>query len=170
MSGRDAVRCVGFFSDPHGAVRAVEALARQGHREVTAYSPIPEPELVEALGGERSVVRWYALAAGIAGCVSGFALTVWTSYAYPLVTGGKALASVPAYVVIAFELTILFTGIACVLALSIHNRMPRRRLRDDFDPRFTGDRFGVVVVTEPGEASAVERVLRDAGAEEVRRA
>lgn len=165
----DRVRCTGLFDDPHGVLHAIEALKMLGHRDLTVYSPVPEPDLIEALGGETSVVRRYALFGGIVGCISGFALTLWTSFSYPLVAGGKSISSIPAYVVIAFELTILFTGIACLIALSMHNRMPRQRLRPDFDPRFTGDRFGVVVSCRAAEAASVERALRDAGAEEVRR-
>lgn len=167
MAGR--VQLTGVFDDPHGVLHALEALKMRGIADPTVYSPIPEPEFVEATGGERSAVRRWALVGGILGCVSGFALTLWTTFAYPLVVGGKPLSSIPAYVVIAFELTILFTGIAALIGLLIHNRMPRLRLRADFDPRFTGDRFGVVVSVPAADGAAIERALREAGAEEVRR-
>lgn len=167
MAGR--VQLTGVFDDPHGVLHAVEALKMQGHGRITVYSPIPEPAFVEALGGETSVVRRYALLGGLLGCISGFALTIWSSFAYPMVTGGKSIASVPAYVVIAFELTILFAGLASLIGMSIHNRMPRLRLRADFDPRFSADRFGIVVSVPAAEAGAAERAMREAGAEEVRR-
>lgn len=167
MAGR--VQLTGVFDDPHGVLHALDALKMRGVTAPTVYSPIPEPEFVEATGGDRSVVRRWALLGGITGGVSGFALTLWTTFSYPLVVGGKPLSSIPAYVVIAFELTILFTGIAALIGLSIHNRMPRTRLRADFDPRFTGDRFGIVVSVPAADAPAIERALREAGAEEVRR-
>ncbi|MBI4512841.1 MAG: DUF3341 domain-containing protein [Gemmatimonadetes bacterium] len=161
-------RVTALFDEPHAVVHAIEQLRKQRVGDVTVYSPIPEPDVIEATGGEVSIVRRYALLGGIVGCLSGFALTLWSSYAYPLVTGGKPIGSIPPYVIIAFELTILFTGIACIVALSLHNRMPRLRLRDDFDPRFTGDRFGIVVQCGPAEAPGIERTLREAGAVEVR--
>lgn len=168
MAAGATTRVTTFFDEHHSLLHAVERLQERGYRDFIVYSPIPEPDVIEATGGEVSIVRRYALLGGIVGCISGFALTLWSSYAYPLVTGGKPIGSIAPYVIIAFELTILFTGIACIVALSLHNRMPRLRLRDDFDPRFTGDRFGIVVQCAPAEAPGIERTLREAGAVEVR--
>jgi hypothetical protein len=132
------------------------------------FGPIMETELEEALEKPASPVRRYALIGGITGAISGFALTIWSSYSYPLVVGGKSLASVPAYVVIAFELTILFTGISALLGMLIHSRMPARKLPPAYEPDFSDDQFGVRVICPPASSHSVEDLLRSCGSREVR--
>ena len=85
-----------------------------------------------------------------------------------LVTGGKPIASIPPFVVIAFELTILFGGIATLLGMVILGRLPRFRPSPTFDARFTNDRFGVAVHCPPERRASVRQILTTAGAEEVR--
>jgi molybdopterin-containing oxidoreductase family membrane subunit len=166
MAARSAVMAV--YDDIHHVVAAVNALREQGLRDITVYGPVMEAELEEALGKPPSPVRRYTLVGGILGCVSGFALTIWSSYYYPLVVGGKALASIPAYVVIGFELTILFAGISALIGMLIHNRMPRVRLDPAYDEVFSDDRFGVRVVCAGDRTSSVEQTLRSTGSREVR--
>ena len=100
--------------------------------------------------------------------ISGFALTVWSSFYYPLVAGGKPLASIPAYVVIAFEMTILFAGISALIGMLIHNRMPTAKLHPSHRPGYSDDLFGLQVVCESNQAAHVEQVLRNHGSGEVR--
>ena len=57
-----------------------------------------------------SPVRVFVLVGGLLGCLSGFALPIYTVLDWPLITGGMPLISIPPFVVIAFELTILFAG------------------------------------------------------------
>jgi len=71
-------------------------------------------------------------------------------------------------VVIAFELTILFGGIATLIGMIVLGRLPRFRPSPTYDPRFTNDRFGVAVHCAPERGGSVRDILRTAGAEEVR--
>ena len=63
--------------------------------------------------------------------------------------GGKPAVSIPPYVVIAFELTILFGGIATLIGMVVLGRLPRFTPSPTYDPRFTNDRFGVAVHCAP---------------------
>lgn len=155
------------YDDIHAVLGAVRSLREDGHAEVTVFGPIMETELEEALEKPASPVRRYALIGGIIGCISGFALTIWSSYYYPLVAGGKPLASVPAYVVIGFELAILCAGISALIGMLIHNRMPTGTLHPAHDPSFSDDRFGVRVVCVPARSTGVEELLRRHGSREV---
>jgi hypothetical protein len=113
-------------------------------------------------------VRRWAIIGGSTGCISGFALTVWSSFYYPLVAGGKSLESIPAYVVIGFEMTILFAGISALIGMLIHNRMPAWKLHHAHQAAFTDDMFGVRVLCEPGRLAKLEEMLRSYGPNEVR--
>jgi len=166
MAARQVVSAT--YDDIHAVVGAVRSLREEGFRDLTVRGPIMETELEDAIGKPPSPVRRYALIGGLTGCISGFALTVWSSYYYPLVVGGKALASIPAYVVIAFEMTILFAGISGLIGMLIHNRMPTLTLDPAHHPEYTDDTFGILVVCEPGRVARVEDVLRSYGPGEVR--
>ena len=154
------------YDDIHALVDAVRTLRAEGHR-VSVAGPVMEFELEEALDKPASPVRRYTIIGGIIGGITGFALTIWSSYYYPLVVGGKPLASVPAYVVIGFELAILFAGISALIGMLIHNRMPARTLDPWHDPSFTDDQFGVRVQCAPASSGSVEEVLRRHGSLEV---
>ncbi|HXH83938.1 MAG TPA: DUF3341 domain-containing protein [Candidatus Tectomicrobia bacterium] len=171
---------VGVFAHVDTTVRALEELKAKGYHDLTVYTPVPVHEIEDVVERGRPVsrVRLFTLLGGLTGAASGFFLTIWTSLQWGLVTGGKYLqfgrdggivgASLPPFFVIAFELMILFGGIATVIGLVTLGRLPRFRPSAAFDPRFTCDRFGVAVHCAPERSASVREILRSAGAEEVR--
>lgn len=158
---------IGIFRDFEATVRAVRAAQGQGLGDLTVWSPLREEEIEEAVGGPLSRVRYYTLAGGILGAVSGFALTIGTSLEWNLVVSGKPIISIPPFIIIAYELTILGGALATVLGLLIHGRLPRLRRAAGYDPRFSEDRFGVRIGCPRERVAAAQEVLRGAGAEEV---
>ena len=105
--------------------------------------------------------------AGLLGCFAGFALPIYTVLDWPLITGGKPLISIPPFVVIAFELTILFSAIAGVIGFLGLSGLPRFGPARVSDPRFSNDRFGVAVTCDGAKEDRVTTCLEQAGAEEV---
>ncbi|MEN8143519.1 MAG: DUF3341 domain-containing protein [Gemmatimonadota bacterium] len=146
--------------------RAIERLRAAGYHDLEVFSPIPAPGLEEALGITSSPVRRWALVGGITGFVTAVALTALTALAYPLVTQGKAIVSLPAYFIIMFEMTILFTGLFGLLGLLHHTRKPARRLAAEYREAFSVDRFGILVIS-PEDAAAAEQLVRETGPEDV---
>ncbi|HSE94408.1 MAG TPA: DUF3341 domain-containing protein [Methylomirabilota bacterium] len=162
---------LGVFAHVDTAVRAIRELERRGFRSVSAYSPVPLEELEEALTGHalpRSPVRLFTLVGGLTGTACGFALTIWSALKWNLITGGKPVVSIPPFVVIAFELTILLGGLCTLLGLLVTARLPNLRASTTYDPRFSVDRFGVRVACGGDDARRVVEILQQAGAEEVR--
>ncbi len=161
---------LGVFAHVDTTVRALETLRAKGYQDLTVYMPVPMHEIEEVMERDRPVsrVRLFTLIGGLTGTASGFFLTIWSSLQWGLVTGGKPVASIPPFVVIAFELTILFGGIATLLGLIVLGRLPRLRPSPTFDPRFTNDRFGVAVRVAPDQVAGVRQILESAGAEELR--
>ena len=162
---------LGVFEHVDTATRAIRELRARGIRSIAAYSPVPLDEFEEALTGHglpRSPVRLFTLVGALTGTAAGFALTIWTALKWNLITGGKPVVSIPPFVVIAFELTILLGGLYTLLGLLVTAKLPTFRISPRYDARFSVDRFGVEVRCEPGERAAVEALLRGAGAEEVR--
>jgi hypothetical protein len=166
-----AATILGIFAHVDTATRAIRELRDRGFHGVSVYSPVPLEEFEEALTGDglpRSPVRLFTLVGALTGTASGFALTIWSSLKWNLITGGKPVVSIPPFVVIAFELTILLGGLCTLLGLVVTARLPKLRGSPGYDPRFTVDRFGVEVRCEPSARPAAEEILRRAGAEEVR--
>ena len=161
---------LGVFAHVDTTVRALEALRAKGYHDLTVYTPVPVHEIEEVLERDRPVsrVRLFTLIGGLTGMVSGFLLTIWSALLWGLTTGGKPVVSIPPFVVIAFELTILFGGLATLIGMVVLGRLPRLTPSPTFDPRFTNDRFGVAVHCAPGRGGSVREILRGAGAEEVR--
>jgi Alternative complex III, ActD subunit len=146
---------------------AIERLRAEGHSDLDVYSPFPAPELEQALGIVSSPVRRWALIGGITGFLTAAGLTGLTALAYPLVTQGQPILSWPAYFVIMFEMTILFTGLFGFLGVLHHTRKPGR-LSPQYRTTFSVDRFGVYVPAAAGaDQRGVESLVRDAGAVEV---
>src|SRR5881409_129670 len=162
---------LGVFAHLDATVAAIKQLRAAGHTDFTVYSPIPRDEIEDALGQAVSPVRMFTLVGGISGCAIGAWLTLWMSADWPIVVGGKPVGSIPPYVVIMFEMTILFGALSTILGILLNSLFAARRLGTvAYDPRFTNDKFGIFVPCAPDRAGQVETLLRQAGAEEVRRA
>lgn len=159
---------LGVFHHVDAATSAVADLRRAGLREITVYAPLPHHDIEHALHRPESSVRVFTLVGGLTGAAAGFALPIWTSLDWPLVTGGKPIISLPPFVIIGFELTILFGALATVLGLFLNILRSRPKADYAYDPSFSAGSFGVLVVPPAGRQREAADALRDAGAVEVR--
>ena len=141
-------------------VDAIRELREAGFKGLTAYVPFPEHHIEEALGYDQSPVRIWTLVGGLTGAATGFAFTTWTSMDWPLVTGGKPIVSIPAYVVIAFELTILFGALSTVVGLFWNARLPNPKPMVIYDPEFSAGRFGLHVPAAGGHLDEAREILQ----------
>ena len=165
---RRAPGVLASFAQVDAATDAIRALRARGHRNVVIYSAAPNHEIEEALNHSVSPVRLFTLIGGLTGCAAGFGMTIWMSLDWPTLVGGKPIASIPPYVVIAFELTILLGALSTVAAVALLSvAMGKRGMA--YDPRFSDDAIGVFVPATGDQAGPVEQMLRSAGAVEVRR-
>jgi len=158
---------LGYYDDLFVTADAIERLREAGHLDLDVYSPFPTRELEEAMDFHSSPVGLWALIGGITGCTTGFLLTAGTSMGFPLVTQGKPIVSVPVFIVVMFELTVLFTGIFTLVALMVHTRKPRLKLPATYREAFSVDRFGVFVPADAAAQEAVSGLVRETGAVEV---
>ncbi|MFQ6110393.1 MAG: DUF3341 domain-containing protein [Nitrospinota bacterium] len=159
---------LGVFPHPEGGLRALRELKSAGFRGFSFHSPVPLEEVDEVLEEGVSPVRFFTLTGGILGCAAGFALTIATTLEWPLITGGKPIVSLPPFIIIAFELTILLGALGALLGLLVKARLPRLRLKPIYEGSFSNDRFGLFVPCQKDQVAHISETLKRAGAEEVR--
>ena len=148
------------------AVDAIKGLRAKGYRDLTVYSAAPNHHLEEALDQPVSWVRAFTLVGGLTGCTAGFAMTIWMSRDWPLLVGGKSIAAIPPYVVLAFELTILYGAMFTVLGMIVLSAMKSLKGRP-FKPEFSDDRIGIFVPCTREARGEVRKLLEAVGPEEV---
>jgi Protein of unknown function (DUF3341) len=155
------------FVHVDAAADAIRALRARGHRNLVVYSAAPNHEIEEALDQPVSPVRLFTLIGGLTGCAAGFGMTLWMSYDWPVVVGGKPIGSIPPYVVIGFELTILLGALSTLAAVALFSVLQGKR-GIAYDPKFSDDRIGIFVPSGADQLRSLEQLLRSAGAVEVR--
>lgn len=158
---------VGSFRHVDSLLEAIERARQAGYGELQALSPVPHHAIDEALEKPKSPVRVFTLVGCLLGAVTGLTLTIATSLYYPLITGGKPIVSIPPFLVIVFELTILFGGLLTLGGMLLKARLPKVAVSPAYDPRFSEDRFGLWVRCDSGDSERVTSLLRNAGADEV---
>ena len=104
MPTTDTPTLVGVFAHVDTAVKALEDLRAKGYHDLEVYSPVPIHAIEDVMERDRPVsrVRLFTLIGGLTGTASGFILTIWSTMQWGLVTGGKPVASIPPFMVIAF--------------------------------------------------------------------
>ena len=141
-------------------VDAIHELRKAGFKGLRAYMPYPEHHIEDALGYSESPVRVWTLVGGLTGAATGFAFTIWSSMDWPLVTGGKPIASVPTSVVIAFEMTVLFGALSTLIGTFVLARLPYTKPMVVYDPEYAAGRFGLYVQADGAKLDEARRILQ----------
>ena len=102
------------FDNKASFVAKLEELVRAGvpKDKIDVFTPYHVHETDHLLDVGRSSVRFFTALGAVTGLVTGFAFTIGTVMDWPMITGGKPYVSIPAFLVIAYELTILFGVLA----------------------------------------------------------
>jgi hypothetical protein len=159
---------LGAFRELDATVQAIEELKEKRLGEVTVYTPTPRHEIEHAINAGPSPVRLFTLFGGLTGATCGYWIAIWSSDYWPLVVGGKPVASWVPYTIFGFEVMVLFGALSTVVGLFINSRVPRLTMTVGYDPRFSHGDYGVWVECSPSDAAAASAILRESGAVEVR--
>jgi molybdopterin-containing oxidoreductase family membrane subunit len=159
---------LGIFVRLEALHGALSQLRDHGWSVLDVYSPVPSHRIEEAVMPGQSAVRIFTLAGGTVGAVGGIYLAIWSSLKWGLITGGKPVVSVPPFVIIGFELTLLLGALATVAGFLVTARLVRFRRDPYYDPRFSQDHFGLLIAGPSDQQTGMADFLKQAGAKEVR--
>jgi len=147
------------FDNPTDLVVAAEHTRDAGYKKIDAYSPFPVEGLAEAIGFHHDLVPLVTLIGGILGGSGGFLMQYWMAAVnYPVNIAGRPLNSWPSFIVITFEMTILFGAIFAVFGMLALNGLPMPYHPVFNVPRFafaSKDRFFLIVFATDKKYDAV---------------
>ncbi len=159
---------VAHFKELDSLVSAIEAAKDKRVGEITVYSPTPRHEIEHAIDAPPSIVRRFTLIGGLLGVTFGYWIAVWVSDYWPLVVGGKPIASWVPYTIFGFEVMVLYGALSTVAGLFINARVPRLTMTVGYDERFSHGDYGMWIECTPERSAEVEALMRAHGAAEVR--
>jgi hypothetical protein len=165
---RDQPAMLGVFSYQDDVLRALRAFKERNIPAHRVYSPARSEEIAEALKMKPSPVRFFTLTGGVLGVTTGFGLSIYTAVQWHFVVSGKPPVPLIPYVIEGFEFCILLGVLLTLAGILLLSGMPRFRLPDHYDPRFSEDRYGIVVICAEHHESELTQILQEAGAEEIR--
>lgn len=145
------------FETPEALTEATQKSIEAGYKKLDAYTPFPVEELSELVASVRQkfhLLPWLVLGAGITGVLGAylgqfymaavdefsiFNLWRFDIIGYPLNIGGRPLDSWVAFMVVMFELTVLFSAGTAVIGMFALNGLPMH-----YHPVFNVERFSMV--------------------------
>ena len=142
------------FDSVDAILAAAEQVRDAGYRRWDTHSPFPIHGMDDAMGIRPTILPWLVAMGGVAGLIGGLALQVFTNAIdYKLFISGKPLVSLPAFVPVIFECTILVAAFTAVFAMLVLNKLPmlyNPLFKSERFRRVTNDRFFVVIdATDP---------------------
>ncbi len=172
------------FETPAQITQAADKVRAAGYRFWDCHVPFPVHGLDKVMGIKRTMLPFLVLGAGVTGAIVAFCLQAFTNAAsfsvwalvwvtgYPFLISGKPLMSVPAWIPIIFELTILFSALSAVGFMFLLNGLPRLShplLANNRFRRATDDRFFIVIESRDPKflRSKTEAFMRTLGAKHI---
>src|SRR6266481_4364468 len=127
------------FDSASDLVAAARRTHEAGYRKIDAYSPFPVEELADAIGFHKNSVSLVTLIGAVVGGLTGYLMQYWiATISYPINVGGRPYHSWPSFIVVTFEMTILFGGISAVFGMLALNGLPM-----PYHPVFNVARFAM---------------------------
>ena len=156
---------MGVFKDEERVAKAVQALRDTSWTLQRVFSPFPSKRIGEALHLKTSPVGYFTLGGAILGFVGGFVLSVYTASEWNLIVSGKPVIAWVPFLIVAFEFTVLFAVFGNVIGLLIHSRLPEFETLQQYDPRCSGEHFGILATCSEGEEERLAAFFHEWGGE-----
>jgi hypothetical protein len=161
---------VGIFDDEDILLEGVEKVRDRGVKIHEVYTPFPVHGLDEALGYKRSRLPIAAFLFGLTGTSLALTMQIWMlGIDWPMIIGGKNFVSLPPFVPVTFELTVLLAALGMVATFMIVSDLKPYKWPRQFDLRSTDDKHVMAIdlaINANLSADDIKRILKEAGASE----
>lgn len=161
---------LGVFDDEDVLLHAVEKVRGKGVKIHEVYSPFPVHGLDEALGYKKTRLPIAAFLFGMTGTSLALIMQIWMlGFDWPMIIGGKNFASLPPFVPVTFELTVLLSALGMVATFMIVSDMKPYRWPQQFDLRSTDDKHIMAIDLANNKIAKddIGAILKESGAQEV---
>lgn len=158
------------YENPADVFHACEKVRDAGYQAWDACTPFPVHGLDKAMGLKPSKLPWAVLVVGITGSSLMLFFQAWAmGNAYPFIVGGKPLFSLPAFVPIWYEITVLSSCVTAFLANWILNGLPQPyhpAFASKAFERVTDDKFFIMIESSDPkfELESTRALLQKTGA------
>jgi Protein of unknown function (DUF3341) len=149
----------GLYNDEEDLKSAVKA-AHAAHLDIMdVYTPFPVHGLDPILGLKESRLHYLGFIYGATGALFGFLAMSWIfTRDWPIMFGGKPYWSVPAFIPITFEMTVLFAAWGMTITFyTICGLWPGVKAQT-LDDRITDDKFCVAFDVTSASESDVDSI------------
>ncbi len=149
---------LGIFEDEDDILEAVKATRAAGYQIHDVYTPYAVHGIEEAMGLKRSPLTWVCLGFALFGFTLALFVQFWIgSIDWPLNVGGRPFNSLPAYLPVMFELTVLIGGLGVVFSMLVVTRLFPGKRANVIDPEVTNRRF-VIALEQKDSSFSLEEV------------
>ena len=162
---------VGIFDDEDAVLSGIKGVRDSGIKIHEVYSPFPVHGIADALGIKKSRLPIAAFLFGMTGTTCALTMQIWMlGFDWPMIIGGKNHASLPPFIPVTFEMTVLFAAFGMVGTFMIVSGLKPYAWPRQFDLRSTEDKHVMAVdlaVNHGKSKEEISRILKSAGASEV---
>ena len=161
---------VGNFDDEAVLFPAVKKVRRAGYKIHDVFTPFPIHGLDHAMGLRDTSLHTAGFIYGITGTSTAVGFITWAlTVDWQINFGGKPFFSLPAWIPVTFELTVLFAAVGMVLTFCYLCQLAPFVKKDHFNPRSTDDTFVTALeCTDKTYEAEVLSFLETVGAKEVK--
>jgi hypothetical protein len=162
---------VGIFDDEDILLKGIKSVRDNGVKIQEVYSPFPVHGIDDALGYKKSRLPIAAFMFGMTGTSLALLMQIWMlGFDWPMIIGGKNFASLPPFIPVTFELTVLLSALGMVGTFMIVSDMKPYKWPRQFDIRSTDDKHVMAIdlaVNAGKSKDELKNILKSSGASEV---
>ena len=161
---------VGVYDDEDILLSAITKVRQSGMKIHEVYSPFPVHGIDHALGYKRTRLPIAAFLFGLTGTCLALLMQIWMlGFDWPMIIGGKDFWSIPPFIPVTFELTVLLSALGMVGTFMVVSDLKPYKKPRLFDHRITDDKH-VMAIDLSANAKTKDDIialLKDTGALEV---
>jgi hypothetical protein len=162
---------VGIYNDEDVLLDGIRKVRASGVKIQEVYSPFPVHGIDDALGYKRTRLPIAAFMFGMTGTALALLMQIWMlGYDWPMIIGGKNFASIPPFIPVTFELTVLLSALGMVGTFMIVSDLKPYKWPRQYDIRSTQDMhvMAIDLAANAGKSKdELMRIVKESGAVEV---